>query len=473
MQWCARVATVGAFMLLSTVFVAVGHAQGIGRIRGVVFDSLANRPLVGATVLVSGSARIGVTDERGRFDVDSVAVGRRAVTFSTASLDSLGLFTLGRDVNVVAGQTVELLLHTPSFATVWRSLCPNTIASRGDSGIVYGSIINAANEQRLEGARVYVSWWALGTDGKKITSTRPVLNARSDSTGNYYACGVASDMMLSVEVSAGAFAAGDAEVQLGASRVSRRDFLVSDELRVSPVETTVRSSGRMGAPIAQTSRRARGTATLRGIVRDAKGQPVAGALITLPSADTSGRSDASGRFAVSQLPAGTQLVRVLRLGNGPLSSQIDLRPGQTLDVVFDLPPATVLAKVDVLADREVTVQRRAFDERRRTGLGHYLDAAQLRGQSDVTGPLRTIPSVVVQKSGFNTSVQIVRGGVTCTPILFLDSRRSSLDEFRMYAPDDLYGLEVYSTAQTTPSEFITPGYNSCGVIVAWTKLGRR
>ena len=444
-----------------------------GRIRGVVFDSLAVRPLVGATMLVSGSARIGVTDERGRFDIDSVAPGRRTVTFSTPSLDSLGLFTLGRDVNVVAGQSIDLAMHTPSFATVWRSLCPSTVALRGDSGIVYGSIINAANEQRLEGARVYVSWWALDTDGKKVTTNRPVLNARSDSTGNYYACGVASDMMLSVEVSAGAFAAGDAEVQLGASRVSRRDFLVSAELRVPPVETTVRLSSRMGVPVAQATRRAHGTATLRGIVRDAKGQPVVGALITLPSADTSGRSDASGHFVVVQLPAGTQLVRVLRLGNGPFSSQIDLRPGQTLDVVFDLPPATVLAKVDVLAEREVTVQRRAFDVRRRARLGHYLDTTQLRGQSDVTGPLRTIPSVMVQKRGFNTNVMIVRGGVGCTPPLFLDGRRSSIDELRMYAPDDLYGVEVYTTAQTTPAEFITPGYTSCGVIVVWTKLGRR
>jgi hypothetical protein len=445
----------------------------LGRIRGVVFDSLAKRPLVGATVLVSGSARIGVTDDRGRFEVDSVAVGRRTVTFSTPSLDSLGLFTLGRDVNVVAGQSVELALHTPSFATVWRSLCPNTVASRGDSGIVYGSITNAANEQRLEGARVYASWWTIGAEGKKVAYSRPVINARSDSAGNYYACGVSTDMQLLIEVSASQFAAGDAEVLLGATRVSRRDFLVSAELRVPPMETTVRSSSRTGAPIVQATRRARGTATLRGVVRDAKGQPVAGALITLPAADTSGRSDASGRFVIAHLPAGTQPARVLRLGNGPLSSQIDLRPGQTLEVVFDLPPATVLAKVDVLADREVTVQRRAFDERRRTGLGHYLDATQLRGQSDVTGPLRTIPSVMVQKQGFNTSVMIVRGGVGCTPQLFLDNRRSSLDELRMYAPDDLYGVEVYPTAQTTPAEFITPGYNRCGVIVVWTKLGRR
>lgn len=447
------------------------HAQGVGRVRGAIFDSLSSKPLVGATVLISGSERIGVTDERGRFDLDSIAVGKRTLTFSTPSLDSLGLFTLGRDVNIIAGQTVDLALNTPSFSTVWKSLCPRTPSLRGDSGIVYGSIINAANEQRLEGARVIVSWFELASNGTKVSMDRPVTTARSDSTGNYYACGVSADMMLTIDIEAGALAAGTAEVQLGATRVSRRDFLVSSELRTPP--PAPRATSRMGAPSLPATARPRGTATLRGLVRDAKGATVANALITLPSADTTTRSDAEGRFTVSRLPAGTQLVRVLRLGNGPLTAQVDLRPNQTVDAVFDLPPATVLAKVDVVADREVSMRQRAFDERRTNGLGHYIDASQLRGQIDVTTSLRTVPSLVVQKSGFTTSVMIVRGGVGCTPVMFLDGRRSSLDELRMYAPADIYGIEVYNSAQTTPTEFITPGFNNCGAIVAWTRLGRR
>jgi hypothetical protein len=164
---------------------------------------------------------------------------------------------------------------------------------------------------------------------------------------------------------------------------------------------------------------------------------------------------------------------VLRLGNGPLTTQVDLRPRQTLDMLFDLPPATVLAKVDVTASREANVMRRSFDERRRNGIGHYLDASEMRGMADVTGPLRMIPSVVVQTQGFDTSVLIVRGGTACTPTIFLDGRRASLEEMRMYATTDLYGIEVYATAQTTPTEFLTAGYSNCGAIVVWTKQGRR
>ncbi len=463
---------------------AKAQPQGVGRVQGVIFDSLSSRPLEGATVFMSGSPRIGLTDARGRFEIDSVPVGKRALTYTTPSLDSLGLFTLGQDVQVSAGQMVDVNLHTPSFATVWRSLCPRTPALRGDSGIVYGSITNAANEQRLEGAQVIVSWWKLESDGKTVKTDRPLTTTKSDSTGSYYACGVAADMQLTIDIQAGAFAAGTAEVQLGASRVSRRDFLVSGEMREPSTLSSATSSqaaasraprttGRMSAPVLPVRPRRHGTATLRGTVRDAKGLPVGSALITLPSADTSARSDDAGRFAIGGLPAGTQQVRVMRLGNGPLVSQVDLRPNQVLDVLFDLPPATVLAKVDVTADREISLRQLAFDERQRSGLGRYLDEAQLKGQIDVTTPLRTLPSVIVQKRGFETSVMLMRGGTACTPTIWLDGRKSSLDELRMNVGQDLYGIEVYMSAQTTPTEFVTPGFSNCGAIAAWTKLGRR
>ena len=53
-------------------------------------------------------------------------MGKRTLTFSTPSLDSLGLSTFGRDINIdidididiVAGQTIDLSLNSPSFATV-------------------------------------------------------------------------------------------------------------------------------------------------------------------------------------------------------------------------------------------------------------------------------------------------------------------------------------------------------------------
>ena len=206
-------------------------------------------------------------------------------------------------------------------------------------------------------------------------------------------------------------------MQLGATRVSRRDLLVNTELRTSLA--TRRATSRIGAPSLPALVRARGTATLRGLVRDARGAPVGNALITMPSADTSARSDVEGRFTVGLLPAGSQLVRVLRLGNGPLTAQVDLRPNQIVDALFDLPPATVLLKVNVVADRGVGLRQRAFDERRgnSNGFGHYIDAKQLRGRSDVTTSLRTLPSLAVQKRGFDTSVMIMRGGVGCTPMM--------------------------------------------------------
>ncbi len=464
-----RLACVALGALL-TALPATAHAQAVGKIRGVVFDSLWNRPLAGATVLVSGSSRIGVTDERGIFTLDSVPVGRRSLSLSAPSLDSLGLFSLSRDVNVIAGQEVAVPMGTPSFATMWRSLCPRTIAVRGDSGIVYGSIINAANDVRLQGARVIVQWWSYESNGRQVVMDRPVSVARSDSTGNYYACGLPTDVALSIEVGAGEMSAGNAELQLGTSRISRRDFFVSNEMRVPVQDTVPRSTSRMGAPVVPPRVRARGTATLRGMVRDAKGMPVVNALITLPSADTSGRSDATGAFAIGGLPAGTQLVRVLKLGNGPLVMQVDLRPGRSTEVLLDLPPATVLARMNVVADRKVSAEQTAFEERKKTGFGYYVSEKDLVGRSDMASALQGLPAVQVQRRGVLANVLINRGASTCAPDLYLDGRRSSIDELTFFRPEDLYGIEVYSRAQTVPAQFITS--NNCGAIIVWTKRGR-
>ncbi len=445
-------------------------APSLGRVRGVVFDSLNNRPLAGAVVLVSGSSRIGVTDDRGLFTLDSVPAGARSVTFSSPALDSLGLFTLGRDITVQAGQEATLVLGTPSFLTLWRSLCPRTIAVRGDSGIVYGSIINAANDARLQGARVIVSWWSIESMGTQVAMDRPVSVARTDSTGNYYACGVPSDVALTVEIGAGALAAGNAELQIGVSRISRRDFYVSSEMHVPEIDSTPRAPSRMGAPVLRIRARPRGTATLRGLVRDAKGVPVANALITLPSADTSGRSDVEGRFEVKGLPAGTQLLRVLKLGNGPLSAQVDLRPGRVTDVTLDMPPATVLARVNVVADRKSSAVRQAFEDRRKTGFGYYVGEKELVGRTDMASALQGLPALQVQRRGVLASILITRGASVCMPDVFLDGRQSSTDEITFYRAEDVYGIEVYSRAQTVPAQFITT--NNCGAIIVWTKQNR-
>ncbi len=56
------------------------------------------------------------------------------------------------------------------------------------------------------------------------------------------------------------------------------------------------------------------------------------------------------------------------------------------------------------------------------------------------------------------------------PDIFLDGRQSSTDEITFFLAEDVYGIEIYSRAQTVPAQFVTG--NTCGAILVWTKRGR-
>ena len=79
-----RESAVGSFLILATFALPAESIPGQGRtsITGVVFDSVAGRPLVGATVQVTGAtgAVVGrtasaVTDPAGRYAIANLPTG--------------------------------------------------------------------------------------------------------------------------------------------------------------------------------------------------------------------------------------------------------------------------------------------------------------------------------------------------------------------------------------------------------------
>lgn len=452
----------------STASAAGAQQPAFGRVRGTIFDSLQTRkPLEGATVFITGARGIAVTDDRGRFEMDSVPLGKRALTFSTPSLDSLGLFTMGRDITVLPGANAEVSLSTPSFATVWRSLCPTTIATRGDSGIMYGSVANAGTDQRLQGARVTFSWWDINKQQQQVVLDRPVLSVRSDSVGNYYACGLPLDINLALDVSADTMSSGPAETMLTAARIARRDFLVSSEMYVSDAARHAQGNALVADGLGV---RRRGTASLRGTVRDAKGVLVPIALIAFPSADTSVRTGEDGSFVVTGLPSGTQPVRVRKLGSGPLLTTIDLKPGRETEVAWQLPPANVLAAVNVRANRPSSRLIDDYDKRRLAGFGYFVGERELVTKPDIVSAFQGLPALRVTRRGARATVLIERGASVCAPDWYLDGKISNIDEITFFKPEDVYGVEVYSKTGTVPPQYQT--MNACGAVLVWTKMIR-
>ena len=453
-------------LLLAVMLPAIGRAQSTGRVRGAIYDSLSNRPLRGATVFISGSTKLGISNDLGEFFVDSVPVGKQSVSYSTPLLDSLGLSGMISSVQVVANTEAALTLGVPSFATLWRTLCPRTLVSRTDSGIVYGGISNAQTDTRLRGARAVFSWVAMETNGKSLAMNRPVQVVRSDSLGNYVACGLPTDITVTAEVDAGPMTSNAIDFVLYPIRIAHRDFLVSTEL-VPAAATLTRSTSRMGAPTLAPSVRLRGTASVRGTVRDGNGVPQGNTFITAPSADTTTRTDVDGKYVLGGLPAGTQILRARKLGYGPQTVQVDLRPGQVTESNIALPAATVLAKVDVKAERASNVARKGFEERKKVGGGYFLTDRDIENRPDMVSVLQGLPSLRIQRRNMSTSITIERGPTVCVPSVYLDGRPSTVDELTLIRPEEVYGVEVYTHAAEIPAQFL--GINQCGSLVIWTK----
>lgn len=188
-------------------------------VRGVVFDSLTMSPVAKAAVWLPGGTQTTNTDDKGRFELDNVPQGQQFLAFSSSALDSLGLGTLGAHV-AMTGDGLPVRLTTPSFQTVWRTLCAGSErAIRSDSGIVWGTVRDAQADTRLSGASAGFSWYDMSLGADKRYAFRELTHqTRTDSAGNYYACGLPSDIKISSEATGTKSASGAIEYLIGERR---------------------------------------------------------------------------------------------------------------------------------------------------------------------------------------------------------------------------------------------------------------
>jgi len=222
------------------------------------------------------------------------------------------------------------------------------------------------------------------------------------------------------------------------------------------------------------ARRPRGRA-LAGIVTDTARNPIASVEVGLLQGRAlvrSIRTNAEGRFELTDLPAGKTSFVVRRLGYHPRVYTVQIRDGATrafLPVVLDPMPAE-LEKVIVLARVTASGGRlKGFYERKtRGGWGNFLDREDIERRRPLwmSDMLRMMPGVqVVPGRGAGNRIRM-RG---CSPTLWLDGmpvRGAEIDE--IVFPGDVAGVEVYRSSAGLPVEFTTA--SGCGAIVVWTRV---
>jgi hypothetical protein len=436
-----------ALGLLALPLAAIAQGSPV-TVRGFAYDSVRGTPLDGAVISIAGNARTVRTDRRGRFEFDSVTPGTHLFSAQHAALDSLGFSGITARTNVTDGRD-EIRISSPSFATLWRSVCGTNRIPR-DSGFVYGTVREAVTQSPVPNATIDLTWLDLRVDRtKRISQSRYRWQTRSDSGGNYYICGVPTETGTRLRAATDSATSGLIDLASGSIRVHRRDLTIG----------AVSDSG------------ARQVGVVSGLVADSSGRPIPDARIIADGAPEL-RSAANGRFVVTGVPVGTRQVEVLAIGMSPVITAVDVGPADTASILATMRRITTLDVVRVTASPQVRRLVRELDERRTAGFGYVRDSTEIANHGSMFSVLFEFPSVRVDRrnaAGDFTVTMPGTGAARCLANVLVDGQKSDFDQLSFLRPSDIAAIEVYPRRMQLPMQFMR--FDDCGAIVVWTKWG--
>jgi hypothetical protein len=211
-------------------------------------------------------------------------------------------------------------------------------------------------------------------------------------------------------------------------------------------------------------------------------QPVAGASVYLLTQDGTrvaqgATTNSDGTFTLAAPSAGVYRLYGSRPGYRLLfTPAIQLNQNEEIGVTLRMLPDTIILRpITVTASRRPSGRLGGFYDRaqRRAG-GTFItrDQIEQRHPFEVSDLLRTVPGLTVVPApfGFGYDVRTTTG---CRPRVYLDGvaypllGSETID--RIVSPNQIEGIEVYTSPATTPVEFQGPG-NTCGAIVIWTRV---
>ena len=447
------------------------RAQGaaVGAIEGIIADSIHARPLAGVRVQAirvdapDDSTLVTVADVLGRFRFERLHPGRYALSILSPFLDSLEFGGPATQLSVVARGVAHVDLAFPSGTTLRSAACPGlTLLSR--TGALVGHVSDADTERPLGGASVLVAWSDLRIDSvtHAATSEERFAQADADSMGSFRLCGVPTGEWLVVQVHHANRAGAVLRLSIGdAVGVLVRNFSFS-----------AAGSRPLGAAGGETSADTLalpaivGTASVSGTVRVASGQPVVGAQVRVIDGGRAARTDGSGRFSLTALPAGTHDIEVKVIGYRVERRPMELRNGVTLHLDVELERAVMLDSVAVVARR---VRYPEFERRKREAMsGYFRDEAELSEHHahNTSELVWTIPGFRVSGQGADAKVVSARGRVSggaCGPVIVVDYLR--IERINDVPPSTIGAMEFYPSQISAPMPFRSP----CGTIMIWTK----
>ncbi len=449
----------------------------VSSISGVVYDSVARRPLSGATVQLVDTANAVkaysiITGDNGAYRFDSVATGIYLLGFFHRTLDSLGIAPPLLQLTVTTAAQIRAPLAVPSAASVVRAHC-GTAADSGGAWI--GAARSAVTGLPVRGARVKVQWSSIAVEDKRIVREIPEVEAVSGETGFFVACYLPRDEIIVAHATLDADSSGVLTVLVPPDGMVLRDVFIApitlSSKRVMPDSLDADS----GVVIDVRS----GSGTVRGRVTAKGGKPVSGARVRLGETGAEGETNQDGYYALDSLPLGSFNFDVRAIGYLPTIRPLDVQANQLAVADFELQSRAAFLDTVRVTGRRILESSpyTEFLERQKSGFGRFFDEAEMvkRDPYYVSDLLRQVPGALVLPGSFGGRV-LFRGfgGTTayCSPLVFIDGMRMgnvSAGGLEYVNARDVRAMEVYTRSSNVPMQF--RGWENCGAIVITT--GRR
>ena len=290
--------------------------------------------------------------------------------------------------------------------------------------------------------------------------------------GRYRICGLPATMSGKLQVFRGGVQTGEVPVDLGGA--SGTDLLAMRSMSIASTAQIVAQS-----PTDTGSKKTtviRGRARVTGKVLNKYGQPIVGARVELQNTGAATKTRANGEFTLDSLPSGTQTLEIRQLGFAPTEVAVELTQQTPQNVTVKMTDyVPVLATMRVEAARERGLSDVGFADRKRAGMGYYLDSDQLKNRqtTQFSDMLRTVPGIRVQPGGNGTNVitssRDPTGGCVTFYVDGAPWQQMTPGDLDTYVrPEEVAALEVYNGSMT-PAQFQQPGLSGCTTVVIWTE----
>jgi hypothetical protein len=478
-------AAASVLLVLASLVLAAPLGAQTGRIEGTIKETARPRGVKGASVMIARldpdpPVAFGAKpDEQGRYHFDEVPVGRYMIQLTHEALDSLELSLPASEVFIAEGRTAEVAFSLPTSLALRDAVCRGLTLGK-ETGAVTGHVYDADTEQPLANADVALSWTDLSFDRKTMHSSKEQHDnwVRTGPRGEYRICNVPIGSWLLIQLQYHGRAGNAVRVS-----VSPEEAVVVRNLSLSvseaPTLTTLDSAGAFvrgldHEPSADDSLGdglyLTGSAAVTGVVLGENGRPLADVEVRVLNARPVTRTDAAGRYTLNNLPSGTQLLAVRRIGYLVGDVAVELRPNRVVSQNVLLRRVVSLDSIRVVARRSRYAD---FEYRRRnSAMGRFLTAGDLAKQhaTELAPVIQHVGGFTVVGFGPNAQVYSTAakaGRPNCKEVnVVIDGVDQAT--INMVPPHDIAALEIYPEAAGAPGQYRA----ECGLIVIWTKKWR-